>query len=642
MLWSLRHRGPDDWGIWAAQWSGSSQVLSPDASSAAWSAANLSDARWSPLASAPVVLGHARLSILDLSPAGHQPMVADDGSVVVFNGEIFNYVELRRELERAGRRFRTASDTEVLLQAFLAWGPDCVSRLNGLFAFAIWNPAQRRLFAARDRLGKKPLYYAASSGGFVFASEIKTLWAAGLQPKLDEAAATRYLALSSNPREPATFFDGVSQVPAAAVLRWNVGQTSAVVERYWSPPVGGRGDSPAPSSTEKAVGALRELLDDSVRLRYRADVPVGVALSGGLDSGALLATSVAVQATESGDLQSFTAVHPDAAWSEEARAKATLHACPGVRAHFLRTADGGTHDAFLQFVKHHDEPMQRPEIFTQFQFMRHVSARGIKVLLSGQGSDELFLGYPWYAGSYARSLVHRLKLREARLWMREDMRNTGQSLSDVVKKVLWDVTPSRIVADKRAGAIRWLRPEAWTAHCDEPFRDDLALIRDWPAFHARQLSRGSLVGLLKDEDRNSMAHGIETRLPYLDYRLVEWALGLPANLCLRDGWSKHVLRAAFTDRLPREIVWSKAKVGFYVPPAEPWPGHAEFMLFTIQNSGCLGDMIDLPALLDLARRKAVDRLVIWRCFNLAMAQSTATERWLAAGATFTPAGALVH
>jgi asparagine synthase (glutamine-hydrolysing) len=640
MLWSIRHRGPDDWGIWAGQWSGASQTLSPDSSTRPWSASNFSEARWERLGPAPVVLGHARLSILDLSPAGHQPMVADAGPVLVFNGEIFNYVELKRDLEREGHRFRTASDTEVLLRAFRAWGAACVTRLNGLFAFAIWNPAERRLFAARDRMGKKPLYYTVSKAGLAFASEIKALWCGGPEPRLDEGVAARYLALSMSPEEPQTFFQGISQVPAGSTLTWETGQSSPRIERYWSVPVGGRANERHPSTTAEAVDELRSILDDSVRIRYRSDVPVGVALSGGLDSGALLSTSVSVQARESGDLQSFTAVHPDARWSEAARAKATLQACPGVRAHFLPTVEGATHEAFIDFVKHHDEPMQGPEIFNQFQFMRGVSSTGVKVLLSGQGSDELFLGYPWYTGSYGRDLLRRLELREAQRWLREEMRNTGQGVSHAVRSVLKNVSASRVVADKRAGALRWLRADVWTNHCDRSFRSEIAALRDWPEFHAWQLSRGTLVGLLKDEDRNSMAHGIETRLPYLDYRLVEWALGLPVRLCLHDGWTKHVLRAAFADRLPSDIVWSKAKVGFYVPPAEPWPGHEEFMRSTIERSDSLGVLVDVPALLELSRRKAVDGRIVWRAFNLALASRTATERWASARAE--PARALVE
>ncbi|HEX6864541.1 MAG TPA: asparagine synthetase B, partial [Thermoanaerobaculia bacterium] len=295
-VWSLRHRGPDDWGVWASDWSGTRRVrLLPDLDRGPWSEANAADEPWS-LPVLPVVFGHARLSILDVTRRGHQPMESD-GAVLVFNGEIYNFRELRAELEGLGHRFHGTGDAEVLLAACRAWGPAAVPRLNGAFAFAFWHAGE--LLLARDRMGKKPLYLFREGDGLAFASEIKALWEAGLAgAALDPGVAARYLALGALPSGSESFFEGIAQLPPASLLRWRPGRAPEI-RRYWNP------EWRFDRKPADAPARLRELLGESVRLRYRSDVPVGLSLSGGIDSSGLLVTSV----EERQPVLAFSGVH---------------------------------------------------------------------------------------------------------------------------------------------------------------------------------------------------------------------------------------------------------------------------------------------------------------------------------------------
>ncbi|HWM90785.1 MAG TPA: asparagine synthase (glutamine-hydrolyzing) [Thermoanaerobaculia bacterium] len=614
-LWSLSHRGPDDWGVWASDWSGMRRVrLLPDLDRGPWSDANAADELWSALPSLPVVLGHARLSILDITRRGHQPMEADSPAVLVFNGEIYNYRELRTELEALGHRFHGTGDAEVLLAACRAWGASAIPRLNGAFAFAVWDAGAGELLAARDRMGKKPLYLVQDGHRLAFASEIKALWEAGLAgTALDAGVAARYLALGSLPAGCETFFEGIKQLPPASFLRWRPGRAPEV-RRYWEP------EWRFDRTPADAPARLRELLAESVRLRYRSDVPVGVSLSGGIDSSGLLVASVEEQER----VLAFSGVHEGGIGDERERIRLVLAQYPEVEATFLPTSEGTGYDGFLEFLALHDEPLKSDGIYNQFRFLRELRKAGIKVLLSGQGADELFLGYPWYIRPYLRWLLRSVRPAAAMRWAAELRRREGGSWAGLARGLASELSTARLEGYKRRQTTRWLREDLWESACAGPFRQRLDLGRSWPAFHAAQLELESLPPLLKDEDRNSMANGIETRLPYLDVHLVEWAATLAPEVNLRGGATKRVLREAF-GRLPEEIVWSPAKRGFYVPYLERWPEHGEHTGRLLREAEWLGGWLDRSALQTVA-----DRGLLWRAFNLAFAERNARRRRAAA------------
>ena len=611
-VWSLRHRGPDDWGVWSCDWSGARRVrLLPDLDRGTWSEANAAGELWS-LPTLPVVLGHARLSILDVTRCGHQPMEAGS-SVLVFNGEIYNYRELRTELEALGHQFRGTGDAEVLLAACRAWGPAAVPRLNGAFAFAVWQDGE--LLLARDRMGKKPLYLFQEGDGLAFASEIKALWEAGLAGSaLDPGVAARYLALGALPSGGESFYEGITQLPPASLLRWRPGRAPEI-RRYWEPEL--RFDrKPA-----DAPARLRELLGESVRLRYRSDVPVGLSLSGGIDSSGLLVASVEEQER----VLAFSGVHESGIGDERERIRSVLARYPQVEATFLPTSEGAGYGEFLEFLALHDEPLKSDGIYNQYRFLREVRRAGIKVLLSGQGADELFLGYPWYIRPYLRWLLRSARPAAALRWAAELRRREGGSWAGLARGLASELSPARLERFKRRQTVRWLREDLWESACAGPFRRRLEVDRSWPAFHAAQLEMESLPGLLKDEDRNSMANGIETRLPYLDVHLVEWAATLAPEVSLRGGATKRVLREAFAGRLPDDIVWSPAKRGFYVPYLDRWPEHGDHAARLLREAEWLDGWLDPAALHAVA-----DRGLRWRAFNLAFAERHARERRAAA------------
>ncbi len=631
MIGSLRHRGPDDWGLFfgePASGAGPGTVFAPPEPASAWQSFDQQSdhPRWREAASARLMLGHTRLSIVDRSRQSHQPFQADN-ETLVFNGEIYNHVELRETLREHGASFDTPGDTEVLLAAYRQWGDDCVEHLNGCFAFAIWDHRRGELFAARDRLGKKPFYWRQDQpSDLLFASEIKTLWASGqIQPQLDEGVAARYVALGRLPTGAESFFAGIQQLPASSSLRWRPG-SSPRITRYWSPRVT-FSDQPA-----DAEDVLRSHLTDSLRLRFRADVPVGISLSGGVDSSSLAVASARLGTNRGQEsVLTYSAVRGDGdKHDERPEIEAVIEALEGagapIESTFFDLSEDATFERFLAFLNLHDEPVRDDGVFHQFLFMRRIRDLGIKVMLSGQGADELFAGYPGYIKPYAKALLQRGRVIAANPWLAEIARRGGTNRAAVVREMLSQLAPGRSIRHKRSRALTWLRASAWDEHCADAFREHLTLGRDWKRYQNSEIFSGSLVSLLKDEDRNSMAHGIETRLPFLDYRLVAWALSLSPTLHFHQGHTKFLLRNAYADTVPERVAFLKRKRGFYVPLFHRFPEHACAMREAIREAHALDSLIDRSAYAQLVKSGRADNLLQWRVFHLAVAWRNACER----------------
>jgi asparagine synthase (glutamine-hydrolysing) len=516
-------------------------------------------------------LGHRRLSVLDLA-TGDQPMTDHEQRYwIVFNGEIFNFRELRDELERRGARFRTRSDTEVLLQAYRAFGDAAPEHLNGQFAFAIWDTQERRLFAARDRLGEKPLYWAQTDrGDLVLASELKALLASGLvQPRLDEASVDAYLALLYVPPDR-TIYRNVQTVRPAHALSYHDGQVRQW--RYWSP----RYSHLPLTDHAEAVQRVRDLIAQAVRRQMVADVPVGAFLSGGLDS-----TTIVALMTELTD-------HPVKTFSvgfgglidelPYARAVASTYRTE----HHEIQMEIPVGEMLERMVAVYDEPLADSSNIPTYLVAGYASQH-VKVALAGDGGDELFGGYDWYRwlfdgdgrsagaeaalwqvaavgastlvragaplGSWAGEAVRRHRLAWARhrypdLWQRHLVLTTGL-LADRTR--LWGGHPPEGSFGSVAAAYR---PDDTVEGIDRAIDFDL---------------RSYLPGdILVKVDRAAMAHGLESRAPFLDVDLVEFVLGLPWQERFRDGQLKHLLRAACADLWP-ESVRGRGKMGFGAP-----------------------------------------------------------------------------
>jgi len=509
-------------------------------------------------AAGPLILGHRRLAIIDTSAAGAQPMTTG-ALTIVYNGEIYNHLELRAELEGKGRTFRTRSDTEVLLAAWAEWGEGCLSRLNGMFAFVLWDRERNLLFAARDRFGVKPLYFwAAPTGGLAFASEIKQFKALPeFSARLDAAAGRDFLAWGLFDHSARTLFDGVRQLRGGecAALRLEPGATPTI-RRWYTPPRPGALDIGA----DEAVERFRAVMADAVALRLRSDVPVGSCLSGGLDSSAI----VCLAAKRLGQpMVTVSACYDDAAIDERRFIDVVNHAAGTRPVHVF--PDGADLPGLLDRLVHHqDGPFASTSVFAQWCVFQAARQSGVPVMLDGQGADEQLAGYHPAFTAFHAGLLRSLRLptlvRELAAQRRRHGTSPGWQAAVLARALLPESARQALRGVRGLGSPDWLRPEfAVGGHRPLPATASLERLIE------SQMLETSLPMLLHYEDRNSMAHGIESRLPFLDWRLVELAVGLGARHKIVDGETKWLLRAAMENVLPPEIRHRQDKIGFATP-----------------------------------------------------------------------------
>ncbi|HII99157.1 MAG TPA: asparagine synthase (glutamine-hydrolyzing) [Methanoregula sp.] len=496
-------------------------------------------------------LVHRRLAIIDLSDEALQPMTNEDGTLwIVFNGEIYNYVELREELIAKGHRFHSHSDTEVILHAYEEWGADCLPRFNGMWAFAILDEKRGELFCARDRFGIKPFYYAVVDGSFLFASEIKALLAhpaAGTRP--DDAMLGTYLAWGVQDHSGRTMFDGILQLaPAHAMLVTPNGPK--LPARYWDVTINPEVRSGIPDET--VAGDLLTHLTDATRIHLRSDVAVGTCLSGGIDSSTLtvlinnLVRSEA-PASVGARQKTFSVVFSDNRF-DESRYIDEIVAATGVDAHRTEPSPDQLWDDINRLVYMQDEPFGSLSIYAQYCVMRLASGK-VKVVLDGQGADELLAGYLAYQGSYLRGLIGSFHgITAARELLGSLRHHAG-----FFRSALGQLAARR----KRRGLLAVNVPPV------DRYSGSLGEIL------CRELTSTNLPALLHYEDRNAMAFSIESRVPYLDYRFVEYVAALPLNQKIRNGVTKLALRNAIRGIVPESIRCRMDKMGF-VTPEETW------------------------------------------------------------------------
>ncbi len=517
-----------------------------------------------------ITLAHWRLSIIDLHACSNQPFRRTPGGpVIVFNGEIYNYPELRK---RIGGEFRTAGDTEVLLAAYEKWGTGCLSHMRGMFAFVIVDPERKRVFAARDRFGIKPLYWRKSGAGWEFASEIKQL--AGTSPKANPARVRDFLFYCAQDHTAETMFDGIMQLRGGQSLVINLEHPSAATPATWyEPPRAGS----FKGSFEDATRAFRDKFFETVSLHLRSDVPLGFCLSGGMDSSALICAAGALLRSSGQGLTGIHCHYPVAGLDEQRYAADAanlsganlLEVTPDV-SHLLRDIEKVT---YFQ-----DEPLNNASLFSQYSVFRMAREHGLKVMIDGQGGDELLASYPQFFGPYLLGLLGRLKLRtffEESNHFREDH---GWRWSDTLHSLILWFTPRAIFrAAKRLGpgAASYAWAQRDFVMCDglpvPPWQrsdriENRATTRSMSLLMIQQLT---LPMLLHWEDRNSMAHSVESRVPFLDHELVEMAISMPDELKIRRGVTKCILKAALRDIVPPSVAHRRDKLGF-ATPEEQW------------------------------------------------------------------------
>jgi len=555
MLSQLAHRGPDGEGLvdFGRSMKGTRATLLARGS------------EMHPGRGAHCVLGHRRLSIIDLSDGGRQPMATPDGRLhITFNGEIYNYIELRAEL--ADRyTFRSSSDTEVLLAAYARWGQGMLSRLDGMFAFVILDTASNELFAARDPIGIKPFYYTRGPASFAFASEPAPLLAAmGGSVRLDPAHTAEFLLFGVSDHDDGTIFAGVNQLPGGHTLHLHLGSRELAVRPYWQP---------TPIDAEMATALpdrYRSAASLAIARQLRSDVPVGSSLSGGIDSSTIVALAgqaLGPRAHEYTTLTfSFPGFHNDeSAYAQEVARSAGMRWLPVVPS--METLA----DDLDRMVGRMAEPFTSLSMFAQYKVMERAGELGLKVMLDGQGGDEVYMGYARVAEGVMTEHLARGRLRSfVREWI---------GMRDHHSVPLWRSLAGRIyfnsptIMTRRAmhRLARYVQPDFLAQARPE-------VARDWfgakPAAQKQldELRRYCLPRLLRYADRNSMAFGVEQRVPHLSKPILDLALAVPVERRVVDGWTKHYVREAMRGTIPDAVLWSRVKRGFDIPQSE-WVAH---------------------------------------------------------------------
>lgn len=601
------HRGPDGKGAW----------LSPTPSLGT------------------IALGHRRLSIIDLSTAAAQPMFYADGRyAIVFNGEIYNYLEIRAELSSLGANFRTESDTEVLLAAYAQWGSEFLSKLNGMFAFTIWDRKLGLLFVARDRFGEKPLYAAQlACGGIAFASEAKALFAhPDVSAQIDLEAVNDFLGGGALIAGSRTLFKQVVRFPAASAAIYDADGKQLQCWRYWTPDFTNIDRS---ISSRDAADEFGLRLRRSLKLRLRSDVQVGACLSGGLDSSTLVGM-LAKMESEKGQIlrHTYSARFDDDPTMSEGPFIDKVLNYTGVDRHFITpSADQFVADA-RRLYWHQEIPFLSSSVYLEWCVLRLARETGTTVMIDGQGADELLGGYPQFFKLRQLDLAQTLRLKslfaETRsyadrlarakiLYADSERRFSAKSaytISDIA-----EMEARRHLAGLRNSITRRTPSSGAPVRSGVPdrsgyFRTNLA----------NSLLYDSLPMQLHSADRTAMAHGVETRFPFLDYELVDWTIGLPDDALTEDGWQKIILRRAAAGFIPDDVRWRADKVG-YAAPQDRWmaggmrdwmedrlssPQLAEFPAFDKQSSQA--------AFADIVEGRSTDS---WSLFRWA-----STAEWL--------------
>ena len=528
MIASQSHRGPDDEGLWIDE-------------------------------SKTVAFGHNRLSIIDIHQTGHQPMTDGNGLWITFNGEIYNYIELKAEL--VDYPFKSNSDTEVILACYRKWGKDCVQKLKGIFSFAIWDQHSKELFCVRDRFGVKPFHYSWFDDHFYFGSEVKAILASGIPARPDYSTFNDYLVKGLYDHSSHTFFENINSLPAASCLLVRGKEMS--IWTYWD--ISSATLETRNPTVKEAEEKLDMLIRDAVRIGSRADVPVAINLSGGLDSALLTELARSDQSMED-ELTTFTSCYGDDAYDEVSEVRNFLKGSR-IDANMSKLGIGEVPDLVSQMIISQDAPVGGISTLAYHKMHKLIKNKGYKVCLEGQGLDEIFAGYASYRYAYARDLFEKQeykKLERLKSVSSPDLSNYIYGLgnsSDIDDHISRDqdgrhyLKPDCVSPDSINTYQRLI-------NFHNPFTDHLrnAMYVD---MKYRKLPR-----VLRMNDRLSMASGCELRPPFLDHDLVEYAFSLPPELKIKNGYGKYLVRKTFEKALPNATCWEEKRT--VVAPQREW------------------------------------------------------------------------
>jgi len=544
--------------------------------------------------------GHRRLAIIDLTENGHQPMSYNEDFIITFNGEIYNYIELKKELQNVGHRFQSSSDTEVILASYAEWGEECVKKFNGQWAFAIHDKKRNIVFASRDRFGIKPLYYTIIDDNFIFGSEIKQVIHFQNKNKLNMKILMDYLVVGFEEHSDETFFDGVFKLKQSHNLVYDLESHTFKDYKYYNIE---QKINLNDFSIDSSIDEYKNKLIESIKLRLRSDVEVGTCLSGGLDSSAIAAISSKEYKTASD--KNFLAFH--AQTSEKNRDESNY--AKKVANNFnidlkiLKMDNYSFFEKIDELIYTQEEPFSSTSIFMQYFIMEESSKNGCKVLLDGQGGDETLLGYERYYPAYFKSLNAIRRFKE----FIYSISNSNMNFFKIIAYILYfSFSNIRLF-------ILWLKNKGIKKKYFDLISKKL-IIKNSNAYknifelqyieiYNTQLSR-----LLKYEDKNSMRNSVETRLPFIDYNVLETALSLKPASKIYNGWTKYILRMSMSNILPEDVVWRKNKIGFEAPQ-KTW---IESNILEIKKQ-----ILESAILKEVYNELKIDKLndkVIWKLF----------------------------
>jgi asparagine synthase (glutamine-hydrolysing) len=516
----IQHRGPDAEGIW----------LNSDKT---------------------IGFGHRRLSIIAIGNDGAQPMnYFDNRYTITYNGEIYNYLEIKEILLIKGVFFNTNSDTEVILASYHIYKEKCLDLFDGMFSFVIYDSLENKVFCARDRFGEKPFHYCIYENSFYFGSEIKQFWAAGIPKIIDDVKITSFIEtgfLESKISKEKTFYKNVLRLDAAHYISLNLDSPKISPVKYWDIDL----NKPKYSGNfEDATKIFYSLLHESVKLRLRSDVQLGSSLSGGLDSSTIVSL-INLISENAPNQNTFSARFKDYDKDEGYYIKQILDSCKNLTDYNVWPDSNYFNDVFEKVIYYQDEPFGSSSSVAQYAVMELAKSKGVKVLLDGQGADEYLAGYPGYYEQYLNQLYHSSKhnyykeLKKYNQLHNSNIRNFSETMTLRMKCGLFK---KKILNQTM------------------PFNNKLSEMLYYDTMN------NGLKDLLRFADRNSMAHSVEVRLPFLSHKLVEFVFGLPDNYKLSDGWSKYILRNSMQQYLPDKITWRVDKIG-YEPPQQSWLSH---------------------------------------------------------------------
>lgn len=552
--------------------------------------------------------GHRRLSIIDLSDGGAQPMTFNDKYVVIFNGAIYNFLEIKKELIDFGFKFHSNSDTEVLLNSYIMWGEKCVDQFNGMWSFTIFDKEKNLLFCSRDRFGVKPFYYYSDYEYFVFGSEIKQLIPFLKEKKINKKILIDYLVAGVLEHTDETFFENIIKLPAGHNLKYFLSNHKFETCQYYN-------------LLENVENKKNELLPDldnyekvlkqSISIRLRSDVRLGTCLSGGIDSSLIATIASHIYDSDEG----FIAIHSktseaefdESTLAEEVSSKNNLHL-------IISEPDIDFFVKYLeQVIELHEEPFGSPSVFMQYFVFKKAKEAGCKVMLDGQGGDETMLGYEKYFAAVFFENINNHGLLYAIEGLRDSIRNNDKmTLSNVIKFYLGTFfSKLRILEYKRRTPFL------------KPYSNNFKFIHEYSKSQSNilklqnlEITKTILPELLRYEDKNSMANSIESRLPFLDYKVVETALALSSELKSHKGWTKYGLRIFLENFGLQNIAWRKKKLIFN-SPTETWMDEIKDLIRTeIENSEIIEELANKNQILQNLNK--LDKIIKWRLFNIAV------------------------